>query len=257
MQNPFRTRAVEAHQTVGELLAGARAEKHITLDEAAQATKIMSSFLLALEKGKYSDLPSPVYIRNYLQVYAKFLGIPWELVSALYEKEILIYRDSAKAQHEQSQQVLPNKKREPKDATARKIAVLRSYEQRRAIIIPQLVKFGLFGLLVLAFALYVTIQLVRLYNPPELIVTEPATDYQTPTEKITIGGTTSPEASVEINGQRQDVNSDGVFRAELFVKDGLNTIRVTAQFKRSRKREVIRQVLFDAPEVDVVMPDTQ
>ncbi len=249
MQNPFRKRAALAHQTVGEILAAARAEKDVSLDEAARATKVMSAFLLALEKGKYSDLPSPVYIRNYLQVYAKFLGVPWEFIAEQYEKEIMIYRDSPKAQHEKNQQSLLKTKAEPKDATARKIAVLRSYEQRHAIIIPQLVKFGLFGLLVLVFALYVTIQLVRLYNPPELVVAEPASDYQTTTEKITIAGTTSPEASVEINGQRQDVNSDGAFRAELFVKDGVNTIRVTAQFKRSRKREVIRHVLFDAPDV--------
>ncbi len=252
MENPFRKRAAIAYQTVGEMLATARAEKNISLDEAARATKIMASFLQALEKGRYGDLPSPVYIRNYAQVYAKFLGIPWEALAQQYEKEIQIYRDSPKAEHEKTQQILPNRKPEPKDATARKIAVLRSYEQRRAIIIPQLVKLGFVGLLVIIFLLYVTVQLIRLYNPPELLLTEPATDYQTTTEKIVIAGVTSAEATVEINGQRQDVNANGEFRAELFVKDGLNSIRVTAQLKRSRKREVIRQVLFDAP--DIVTP---
>ncbi len=243
MINPFQKKPIDSKQTLGEILQAARAEKNIDLETASKHTKINRVFLTALEKGRYAALPSPVYIRNYVTVYAKYLGIPWDFIAEQYEKEIATYQDVPKALHEQVGQLLPNAK---KQQTAKKIVVTRTREHTHAILVPQLVKFGVVGLLALAFLLYVTIQLVRLYNPPMLDVTNPASDFQTTTEKITIAGTTSPEATIEINGQRQDVGFDGQFSAELYVKDGLNTIRVTSQFKHSKKREVIRQVLFDA-----------
>ena len=58
---------------LGGLLREAREAKGLTLAEAQSATRINSSFLQALEEGRYDQLPTQVHVRGYLRNYAKYL----------------------------------------------------------------------------------------------------------------------------------------------------------------------------------------
>jgi cytoskeleton protein RodZ len=60
---------------LGSLLREAREAKGLTLAEAQQATRINSSFLEALEDGRYDLLPTQVHVRGYLRNYAKYLEL--------------------------------------------------------------------------------------------------------------------------------------------------------------------------------------
>lgn len=73
--------------TVGEILAAERRRQGKSLGDAVEGTKIRSRLLDALEHGRYEDLPSPAYVKGYIQSYARFLEIPPEGLLEQYKKE--------------------------------------------------------------------------------------------------------------------------------------------------------------------------
>lgn len=69
---------------MGERLRRARVEKHLTLEEVEETTKIRARYLRALEEEDYGELPEPVFTRGFLRTYARFLGLnPAELLADL------------------------------------------------------------------------------------------------------------------------------------------------------------------------------
>jgi|GEM_PF-2208598 len=61
--------------SIGKALRDARLEKKISLEEAAGLTKIRPDRLEELERDEYGGFPSLAYARNFLLLYAKFLGV--------------------------------------------------------------------------------------------------------------------------------------------------------------------------------------
>lgn len=62
-------------QGIGEILKKAREEQGISLDEVAEATKIRTKYLRALEEENFDTLPGDVYARGFATAYLKHLGI--------------------------------------------------------------------------------------------------------------------------------------------------------------------------------------
>ena len=60
---------------VGKTLAAARRAQGKTLVDIQNATHIMGRTLSALEAERWDDLPSPVYVKGYIQNYAQALGM--------------------------------------------------------------------------------------------------------------------------------------------------------------------------------------
>lgn len=77
--------------TIGDRLKNARVERHLTLEQAAQATKIKEKYLEALENNRRELMPSAVQERGFLRLYAGFLDIPVQpLLEAWTNNGILI-----------------------------------------------------------------------------------------------------------------------------------------------------------------------
>ena len=62
--------------TVGEQLRFAREAQKLTIHQAAEATKIRSDHIRALEEGDYSVFSAPVYVRGSVRTYATLLKLP-------------------------------------------------------------------------------------------------------------------------------------------------------------------------------------
>lgn len=66
---------------IGATLKSAREQQGLTLDDAAEATKIRVSYLVALEEESFEQLPGPTYARGFVRSYAELLGLdPQELI---------------------------------------------------------------------------------------------------------------------------------------------------------------------------------
>ncbi|MBA4150729.1 MAG: helix-turn-helix domain-containing protein [Verrucomicrobia bacterium] len=59
--------------TVAEQLHQAREERQLTVHQVAEATKIRTDHIEALENGDYDVFPASVYIRGFVRTYATFL----------------------------------------------------------------------------------------------------------------------------------------------------------------------------------------
>jgi len=67
---------MQATTRIGDQLRKARVERHLTIDQAANATRIRARYLQALENGEVDALPSKVQAKGFLRLYANFLEIP-------------------------------------------------------------------------------------------------------------------------------------------------------------------------------------
>lgn len=76
-------------QKLGPLLREAREGQGITLEEAADATRIRAQFLELLEAGDFAAFPGgDVQVRGFLRIYARHLDLSAEEVLGRYSTEV-------------------------------------------------------------------------------------------------------------------------------------------------------------------------
>jgi cytoskeletal protein RodZ len=73
--------------TVGEILSAERRRQGKQLSDVVEGTKIRSRLIDALEQGRYDVLPSPAYVKGYIQSYARYLEIPVEPLLEQFKAE--------------------------------------------------------------------------------------------------------------------------------------------------------------------------
>jgi len=76
---------------LGEKIKEARQEKGVTIAQAAETTKIKSGYLQALENEDFEELPPRAYVKGFLKIYARYLGLDYELLLSFLEES---YADS-------------------------------------------------------------------------------------------------------------------------------------------------------------------
>lgn len=62
-------------QEVGEILRQERLQKGLSIEEVMQETKVSRRHLEAIEDGRVEDLPHPVYVKGFINTYARMLSI--------------------------------------------------------------------------------------------------------------------------------------------------------------------------------------
>lgn len=88
--------AADPNETPGAILQRCREFQHLSLDDAAEATKISKNYLRALENNRPSELPNLAYLKGFLKIYATFLGLNSDDLLRLYQ-EIAPQEDNAPA----------------------------------------------------------------------------------------------------------------------------------------------------------------
>jgi len=74
--------------TVAEQLRAARAAKNLTVEQVADATKIRTDHVRALEEGNFGAFSAPVYIRGSVKIYARFLKVDEMALLAVLDGEL-------------------------------------------------------------------------------------------------------------------------------------------------------------------------
>ncbi len=83
----------EENESVGEQLKKLRTAKGVSIEEAAEETKVSASNLRALETDNYEALPADTFIRGQLGMYAAYLGIDGREIT----ERFFLERDGSKA----------------------------------------------------------------------------------------------------------------------------------------------------------------
>lgn len=84
---PGETSRTSSHRSLGEQLQEARQASGMELSEIARLTHVRRDYLVALEHGHYTDLPEPVYTRNFVRLFAQTIGLPATEALAAYDRE--------------------------------------------------------------------------------------------------------------------------------------------------------------------------
>jgi len=207
--------------SLAEQLKSARHEKGKSLAYIAKKIKVNEKYLQALEAGEYEDLPEGIYPRQFLKEYCTYLEVDYQPLLDDFDKE------------RQYQLVFK------KDKFFNSQIVKRHYffsfpKVAKACLIIFAVFFGFF---------YFFQGLNELTSPPKLELEEPGDNLAINQNFIGIKGLTEPETQVTINGKNILSNKDGFFSETINLKNGLNTIVVSAEKKYSQKNTIKRQIL--------------
>jgi cytoskeletal protein RodZ len=232
-----------AGPTLPERLAAARERKGVDLGRAERDTKIRSRYLSALERGDYRDLPGTVYTKGFLRNYATYLGLDAEDVIRQWRRE-------------RGDQLGP----EPMVVPPRPIAE----PPRPLTFSPSIVVAALMTLGVVAFGVYLGVQLLRYARPPELAVTNPATAVLEVDDGVTtysLEGTSTAGATVEITtaGQTQPyrttAQSDGTWQVQVDLRRGKNEFQITAKNPDTAKvTDTPRTIVITVPFLVIAAP---
>ena len=74
--------------TVAEQLRAARETKRLTVQQVADATKIRTDHIRALEEGDFNRFPAPIYIRGSVKNYAMMLKLDMPKILADLDAEL-------------------------------------------------------------------------------------------------------------------------------------------------------------------------
>ncbi len=75
---------IEAHGYDGRLLAAVRQARGLTMESVADATKISTRYVQALETNAFDRLPSAIFVRGYLKEIARVLELEPEALTEGY-----------------------------------------------------------------------------------------------------------------------------------------------------------------------------
>ena len=73
--------------TIGQRLSARRQEKGVSVSEAAEATRILSKYISAMEADDFSVLSAPVYVKSFIRLYAKYLELEAAPLVEDYQRE--------------------------------------------------------------------------------------------------------------------------------------------------------------------------
>ena len=211
-------RGVPAEPTpsLPERLYAARERKGVDLYRAERDTKIRARYLAALERGDYRELPGSVYTKGFLRNYALYLGLDPDEV-------LLQWR------HERG---------DPKEIPPAIVVPRPITTPRKGLTFsPGLVVAALLTVVIVAFGVYLGIQVLRFAKPPTIAVTQPTTaviDVDESTTKYTLEGTSLPGATVSIltPGLEQPFQvtaaSDGTWAYDVDLRRGRNQFDISS-----------------------------
>lgn len=202
----------------GEILKEGRKSKRISIKKASLQLLIKEEHLEALEKGDWSILPEPVFVKGYIVSYAKYLNLDWQHLLAVYRREF-------------------DEKKYPKtDYGAR--------GHNKLFITPARIVNLTFVLAIFIFVVYIAIQYSSILSAPRLEILEPSDDLTVSVSVIQIEGKTESETIISIDGEFVKVGEDGRFSYQYTLLEGKNVVKIIASKRLSPKTKLTRTIRF-------------
>lgn len=209
-------------ETVAEQLRSTRQEKDWKLADVAKKLKMNYKYLQALENGDFAKLPTGIYSLNFLRQYADFLELDYNKLRERFISEQEVYQSQKQEQLFARQMVSP----------------------KYFLAMPHLLRNFLILLVALACLIYLGWLLKNIFASPNLQVQSPKPELVAEQSQIMVAGKTDPETEVLINQVQTMVDKDGQFSQAVNLKQGINSIVITAQ-RGSRNTTVVREVLWE------------
>ncbi|HRH31864.1 MAG TPA: helix-turn-helix domain-containing protein [bacterium] len=219
----------EIPETLGEKLRALRRTQAVSLPMLEEKTRIQKKYLEALERGRYDELPEPMYTRNFLRAYARALGADEDYFLELYAEEV-------------GQTDLLGPHRLPRMRVRKgRFLVFSRFTAALAVLLP--------AFLIIGYLLWQTSSLLR---PPEVVISSPKDGSAVQTALLPVlGSVTTSDVTVMINGKTVVIDESLHFSTEVDLTRGLNVVTVIAKRRYSREAVIYRRVVFDPSDASV------
>ncbi len=212
------------NKLLGERLREIREKAGVSIEEMANAVKVNKKYLQKIEADDYEGMPSEVYVRGFLKSYSDFLGIKYDNVLAIYEKERGIERNLNK-----------NKNKKSKKKKIKVPTVVISFR----VIVGALVVLFVLGIMG-----YFYREANKLSETPRLLISQPVNHSTIRDNSVELVGVTDVGAKVTINGQPIFVDEKGGFKEKIGLKEGINKLVVKASNKFNK--EIIKEITLSS-----------
>jgi cytoskeletal protein RodZ len=209
----FSTRKIEGQKTLGEQLKSVRESLEFSIQDAENGSKVRARFLISLESGDWTNLPTPVYVRGFVLAYAKFLGIGKEEIIRLYEAELSL-----------------KKTQNPSEFSYK-----NSIKDAKVILTPKVLGYALLSTFILIMFGYIFYQVMDFAGSPNLQVSAPSNNLVLETDSTDIRGLTDSDNIISINNETIPVTNDGRFSTSLKLHRGVNVVKVKALNKAKKE----------------------
>jgi cytoskeletal protein RodZ len=194
---------------LGDALRQQREHIGVTMQQAAEDTRIREKFLQAIESGDYQSLPGTVYTKGFLRNYAQYLNLDAEEMLALYTGE----RGGA----DPARSFAPMRP-----------LVKRSFIFTPTVLVPVTVLAG-----ILLFVAYFYYQFTSFAVAPHVDITDPPGDAVSQVAEYTVKGKTNPDGRITVSvspgldpiGEVKPA-ADGTFSVTVPLKPGPNHVEV-------------------------------
>ncbi|MFA6255331.1 MAG: helix-turn-helix domain-containing protein [Patescibacteria group bacterium] len=226
----FQAKEISNPPNLGESLKLSREKKGVSLAQASQATNISARYLAAIESSEFDKLPGEVYAKNFLKVYAKYLGLNDKDSLVTYQSERKVYSKTRKFPEEDFKKPV------------------RRISRFHLVVTPKIVRGILIGLLALACLAYLGLKVKAIMTPPFLTIISPSNNLITEQSFIELVGQAEPEAVLEINGQQVLADTQGNFSETIDLQSGVNIIEVTAESRHGKQTKKYLQVVVNEAE---------
>jgi len=206
-------------KSIGEIFKRRRIKQAKTLEQVHRQTKIPLKTLKALETDNFDCLPAATFIKGFISIYARNLGLDEKKLIAVFRRDW---------QKKESKEIMLSGLTTPFDR-------VNFWTPKLAGILT-----GVFFLTI--FLGYLGFQLKNFFSPPRLMVEKPTENEQVKTEELEVKGKAERQASVYINGKLIDLDQQGNFSYQLRVFPGENRLEIKAVNRRGRERIVERKI---------------
>ena len=220
-------------RSVGQLLRSQREKRKLTLDSVQNVIKIHPKYIKALESDDYAAFEGKVHAKGFLKVYVEYLGLNIDEIMALWRRDYETVFEKTKEE---------------------KFFKFKSLEQDKFVITPGIIFSGIMALLIILFFGYLLYQYRTYTGNPVLEVYHPENNAIVSADIIDITGKSELDSELFVNNQKVVLMPNGNFATSVKLKEGINTISITAVNKLNKKTEDIRTVIY-RPEKPVISED--
>lgn len=211
-------------QRVSEVLKSARIKKGLSQEQVEKDTKIRLAVLADLEEGHFDRLPSATFVRGFIKNYGDYLGLSSEFLLALYRREVSPIKSS-------------KSKQSPLFPLGKTTFSLTNYQKISVSAVIFIIFFGT----------YLAFQYFLYLRKPMLEISTPSDQVKVTTASINIVGSTDPDAMIFINGQEVQLKNGGIFSQDIILREGPNTISITAVGRSGQETKADRIILYQMP----------
>lgn len=211
----FKTKKINKHNNLGQLLKEARDQTGLSLKIISKHIGINAKYLAALENNNFSQLPGPVYVKNFIKKYSTYLGLEINhLNNYSLTENFNLFHDKA--------------------------------EKKFFLNLPYLIRMLLIFLLVLILFIYLLGQIKFITTPPNIIINYPPDNLIVNDNFLIISGQTEPEVKIKINQEDVLLQADHTFQQKINLSPGINSIIVEGKKKHSLSVFVEKKVIYQA-----------